>query len=477
MSQELLNNAVSRLESVAARLESLSRNVGVGGGSSSSGPAEAVETGPTVMAYDEIINGPLANFIALSKKMDAGVQEMVNLVSQSFQKERDIIVTAAQSQKPSMEVMVEIFKPLTTQVTAVQSYREANRSNRAIENHLACLSESIGALGWVGVSPAPVPYIKEMQDSGIFYSNRILKEFKEKDPSQAEWVKAWNQTLVALQAYVKQHHTTGLTWNPKGRNASAGSAPPPPPPPAGVPPPPPPGALPPPPPLGVAAPASNKPDTSALFSEINKGADISKGLKRVTDDMKTHKNPALREGPAPYKPPVTRKPVSAPTPAKPATVHPPVTKLEGKKWIVEYHNDNRNILIDKTELKQTVYIYKCVNSTIQIKGKVNSVIMDSCKKCGVVFDDILSSLEFVNCQSVQGQVIGRVPTVSIDKTDGCQVYLSKNSLDSEIVSAKSSEMNILVPTPDGDMKEFALPEQFKTSWNGSSFTTSMTENL
>lgn len=46
--------------------------------------------------------------------------------------------------------------------------------------------------------------------------------------------------------------------------------------------------------------------------------------------------------------------------------------------------------------------------------------------------------------------MGKVPTISINKTDGCQVYLSKSSLECEIVSAKSSEMNVLVPTDSGD---------------------------
>lgn len=40
--------------------------------------------------------------------------------------------------------------------------------------------------------------------------------------------------------------------------------------------------------------------------------------------------------------------------------------------------------------------------------------------------------------------------VSIDKTDGIQVYLSEKSRDAEIVTAKSSEMNISVPSADGD---------------------------
>ena len=53
------------------------------------------------------------------------------------------------------------------------------------------------------------------------------------------------------------------------------------------------------------------------------------------------------------------------------------------------------------------------------------------------------------------QVNGKCPTVSIDKTDGCQVYLSKDSLTCEIVTAKSSEMNICVPQGgDGEFVSF-----------------------
>lgn len=54
------------------------------------------------------------------------------------------------------------------------------------------------------------------------------------------------------------------------------------------------------------------------------------------------------------------------------------------------------------------------------------------------------------------QVMGKVPTISINKTDGCHVYLSKSSLDCEIVSAKSSEMNVLIPTEGGDFVSAAL---------------------
>lgn len=64
------------------------------------------------------------------------------------------------------------------------------------------------------------------------------------------------------------------------------------------------------------------------------------------------------------------------------------------------------------------------------------------------------------------QVLGKVPTISIDKTDGCQIYLSNESLDVEIISSKSSEMNVLIPKGDGDYTEIPIPEQFRTKVTG-----------
>lgn len=48
------------------------------------------------------------------------------------------------------------------------------------------------------------------------------------------------------------------------------------------------------------------------------------------------------------------------------------------------------------------------------------------------------SFGFLSCQ-------GSAPTISIDNTGGCQLYLSKDSLEASITTAKSSEVNVLVP--------------------------------
>ena len=51
--------------------------------------------------------------------------------------------------------------------------------------------------------------------------SRVLKDWKEKDRTHVDWVKAWLCTLTELQAYVKKYYTTGLTWNPAVGEAKA----------------------------------------------------------------------------------------------------------------------------------------------------------------------------------------------------------------------------------------------------------------
>lgn len=121
---------------------------------------------------------------------------------------------AASQGKPSEAEQMQLLTPTSNKISAIQQFREKNRASQYF-NHLSAISESIPALGWVAISPTPAPYVKEMNDAGQFYTNRVLKDWKEKDKRHVEWCRAWVQLLTELQAYVKQYHTTGLVWSGK----------------------------------------------------------------------------------------------------------------------------------------------------------------------------------------------------------------------------------------------------------------------
>ncbi|EDW12998.1 uncharacterized protein Dmoj_GI21941, isoform A [Drosophila mojavensis] len=420
----------------------------------------------SVAGYEDIIAGPLAEYLALSAQIGGDVAAHAQIVKAAFDAQLRYVTLATQMAKPPQSKEMELLQPTSTQISAICDFREKHRTS-PLFNHLSAISESIPALGWVCTTSMPGPHVKEMKDAGQFYTNRVLKEWKEKDPKHVEWARAWLQTLTDMQAYIKQYHTTGLVWSGKGA-APAGGAPPPPPP-GGMPPPPPPLDL------NALKLDSAGDDRSALFAQINQGADITKNLKKVTGDMQTHKNPSLRTGPAPFKTPAKTSAPVATNSAPP--VKDPVFTRDGKKWLIEYQKNNSGLVVENAEMNNVVYMFRCEGSTLTVKGKVNNIVLDSCKKCSLLFDSVVASIEFVNCQSVQMQVLGSVPTVSIDKTDGCQMYLSKDSLGVEIVSSKSSEMNILLPEANGDFTELALPEQFKTFINGKTLKTVCVDSL
>ncbi|NXK56257.1 CAP2 protein, partial [Chauna torquata] len=443
---------VERLEKAVTRLESLFSDSHRSGGME----CDAINgvngsIAPYVEAFDRLLNGSVAEFLRYSRILEGDVK--THVIFQNYKSWR--------------------FQDFFRLNDLCWSLKHEQKISSSPSNTV-----NIGFLPAHFVSPKPGPYVKEMNDAATFYTNRVLKDYKHSDERHVDWVKSYLNIWSELQAYIKEHHTTGLTWSKTGPVASpmsmrsvltSGSCLSPPPPP----PPPPPG----PPPIFDTETVKDEgtASRSALFAQLNQGEAITKGLRHVSDDQKTHKNPSLRaQGPSVRSP--TKSHTPSPTSPKnaPQQSHAPVLELEGKKWRVEYQEDKNDLVITNTELKQVAYIFKCNKSTLQIKGKINSITIDNCKKFGLVFDNVVGIVEVINSRDIQIQVMGKVPTISINKTEGCHIYLSEESLDCEIVSAKSSEMNILIPQ-DGDYKEFPVPEQFKTAWDGSKLVTEPAE--
>ncbi|XP_047144951.1 adenylyl cyclase-associated protein isoform X1 [Hydra vulgaris] len=486
-----MEQLVSRLEAVTNRLEAVASRSGGG-----SVKVVADDDPAWFDDFKEYNAKTLTGFVNSTIALGGDLEHLGKLVDDAFRSHMTLLEIAAHHNRPSQADFEALLKPLSEAISKVQDFREKNRSSKQF-NHLSAISEGLPFLGWVGVAPKPVLYIQQMEESAQFYTNKLLKDFRESDPKQANWATSFIQLLKSFSGYVKDHHQAGLTWNKEkpaatpaaltSKKPTISSKP-------AVPPGPPGGFAPPPPPPVQAPTATHtsvenhgaEDSRSQLFAQLSKGSDITLGLKKVTDDMKTHKNPELRNqppvkssvlDPKPYAPPSLKK-FSAPI-SKPVK-KPAVFQLQNKKWLIEHQEGNNHLEIAQCNDKQTVYMFKCNLSTLHVKGKVNSIILDSCEKCNVVFTDVIATFEFTNCKSCKVQIDGFAPTISIEKTDGAQVFINPACLESQIVTAKSSEMNICVRKPDGDFTEYPLPEQFKTVWSPASnkfLTSTMDLNL
>ncbi|KAJ2804398.1 suppressor of rasval19 [Coemansia guatemalensis] len=504
-----LQSLLKRIEKATTRLEELSakrteqkpsdNSAGASAPSASDNLSEAAGADNKAVCEYEALLKPLVDaYVERSDKIGGAVSEQAHIVERLFSAQQNFIRIAGQTVKPSAAQLPSLLGPQQETIQQVIEIKDGNRASEYFDN-LSTVAEGISAFGWVAVDQVPVPYITDMKESAEFYSNRVLKKWREKDSNQTEWVKAFLSILRELAAYVKEFHTTGLVWNPSGgpvekaaqalqedMQPAAASAPT-----GGAPPPPPP----PPPPLPSAdelerlgstanatSGAGDAPNHGALFASINQGSDITRGLRKVEKDQMTHKNPSLRasgtvQGGSDGTSATPPKGGSAPTKVN----RPPKMELRGDKWVVENYG-TEHVTIEATKTKQTVYMYNCKGTTLDIKNKLNSVAIDSCQKCGVVFDALVSQFEIVNCKSVQIQARETVPSILIDRTDGAHIFLSEAARDqTQITTAKASEVNISFPyetksAEDDNYIEQPIPEQIQTMIRDGKLVTTILEH-
>ncbi|BAS86137.1 cyclase-associated protein 1 [Oryza sativa Japonica Group] len=479
---ERLEAAVARLEAAVASGASLSaapRDLGDGL------DAAAAASDPAIVAYDEFVAGAVGRLTAAAEKIGGKVLDATKVLAEAFAVSKDRLVQAKQLQKPaSMADAQDFFKPLNDVIAKAIAMTEGRRPDYF--NHIKSVADSLTALAWVGFlgkdcgMSFPTAHVEESWQMAEFYNNKVLVEYRNKDADHVEWAKALKELYMpGLRDFVKKHYPLGPSWGPVGGAPVSQPK-------ATAPAPKAPGAKAPPPPALPSAPlfttekspksAQPKEGMSAVFQEISSGKAVTTGLRKVTDDMKT-KNRSDRSGVVSSS---TAAPAAAPEKTSRAGSFsfksgPPKLELQmGRKWVVENQVGKKNLAIDDCDARQSVYVYGCKDSVLQVNGKVNNITVDKCTKVGIVFKHVVAAFEVVNCNGVEVQCQGTAPTISIDNTSGCQLYLSNDSLGASITSAKSSEINVMVPSgaTDGDWVEHALPQQYIHSFKDGQFITS-----
>ncbi|KAJ0077469.1 hypothetical protein Patl1_36396 [Pistacia atlantica] len=453
---------IARLEAAVARLEglSLSSRGGVEIGGGDGGADVAVD--PSIVAFDDMMRQYFGRVSTAAEKIGGQVLDATKILEEAFTVQKELLMKIKQTQV----------------VMKANKMTEGRRSD--FFNHLKTAADSLSALAWIAYTgkdcgmSMPIAHVEESWQMAEFYNNKILVEYKTKDPNHVEWAKAVKELyLPGLREYVKSQYPLGPVWSATGKTVA--SAPPKAPtraptraPPPGAP------APPPPPPASLFSSESSQASSSrpkegmaAVFQEIS-SKPVTAGLKKVTDDMKT-KNRGDRAGIVAAGEKEVR--TSSPSFSK---VGPPKLELQmGRKWVVENQIGRKNLVIDDCDAKQSVYVFGCKDSVLQIQGKVNNITIDKCTKMGVVFTDVVAACEIVNCNGVEVQCQGSAPTISVDNTSGCQIYLNKDSLGTSITTAKSSEINVMIPgaKPEDDWGEHALPQQFVHVYKDGQFET------
>jgi adenylyl cyclase-associated protein len=143
----------------------------------------------------------------------------------------------------------------------------------------------------------------------------------------------------------------------------------------------------------------------------------------------------------------------------------PVLKLEDKKWTVRFQENRQDkpVVIDITAFQQSVSIANCNKAVIQVKGKCTSIAIMNSTAVGLIFDDVVASVEVVRSKKVQLQVNGTVPQIALDNSGSIDVFVQTAAgKNMEIVTSLCEGVNVNFPgeTADADPVEYAIPMQF-----------------
>ncbi|KAL7629070.1 suppressor of rasval19 [Parahypoxylon ruwenzoriense] len=448
-------------------------------------PAPQEPLPESIEEFDAFINQSVDKYIKASNKLGGLIAEQASKVLEGFRQQRRFLLISTKARKPDisgpeMVVYQELLKPINEALMAVGSIKESNRGS-PVFSQLSAVAEGIMVLAWVTVDNKPFKHVEESLGSAQFFGNRVLKEHKDKDLDQVEWVQAFYQVFRDLADFVKQYFPNGIPWNAHGQPASevaktvtsapapsaAAAAPPPPPPPAagGAPPPPPPG----PPPVLQIKEQTGLPKADggfgAVFNELNKGESVTKGLRKVDRSEMTHKNPSLRAGSTVSDSSARGKspaPGKKPKPESMRVKKLPKKELDGNKWTIENFEKHPGPIEIEAEMAHSILISRCNQTTIIVKGKANAVTIENTQRVSLVIDSLVSTVDVVKSSNFALQVMGNLPTILLDQLDGAQIYLSRESISTRIFSSKSAGINVNVitaPGDDADYKEIPLPSQ------------------
>lgn len=357
-----LNSVLKRLESTTTRLEDiLLESSFLKGGQptqpvtdtatppaqASQQPQQPTQAAPAqfIVDYESLLSSQLSQYTSLSQQVGGQIhtqsQHLATLLNQTL----DIILIPASNSKPpkNLSSFQNSLSPLIDLVNKVIHLSDTAPSSNQSQQ-LKTVAEGVPAFGWFTIAPKPAPYIQDFKDAAQFYANRVIKEYKESDDTMVQWSKSFIGLLEQVRQYVQKHHSNGLSWNEKdgvpyeeyvdkksdsseGATPTNNSAPPPPPAPA--------------PPAPTSTSTQQQPDQGpeAVFAQLNKGSDITKGLRKVDKSEMTHKNPSLRQNEAAGsakkpQPPIAAKPKSLTRTSSQTPSKPPKTELDGQKWFV-----------------------------------------------------------------------------------------------------------------------------------------------
>ncbi|KAF0685905.1 Aste57867_22269 [Aphanomyces stellatus] len=223
-----LDDAVHRLHARVAQLEaqigfqpsSGSAAAATGTSNATSALVASVSTAsaPTAasahgfVAYDVFSTAFLQPFLEACEKLGADVAKYGAIVRRAFDAQRNYLLAASLSQKPSSPVKA-LLAPIQDSIREMHELCDL-RSEWA--NHQHMLYEGLQTLGWLSVDGGAAPHAFMARYMGDVWGTKIRAQYKASNADQIRFAATFKTLVTELMAYVEDFHPAGVAWNPDG---------------------------------------------------------------------------------------------------------------------------------------------------------------------------------------------------------------------------------------------------------------------
>jgi len=403
--------------------------------------------------------------VLATKTVIPDIETITDLVIEAICAHQDLLLATETFVKPQNTGQVTLVKRLSSIFTKVA---DIGKNNRAVANHSDAVRNGLDALMWIfnddGCADVTQTYLEAID----FGANRI---FKEKIKEQTDWIKGFKLVIKEVNELVTKNYKCGIVWNSKGdssidnlyftigtiyrKNFK----------------------------LDTVIEVQSDSERKVLLADITTGTKL-KSLVAVFDTKKEEVKTAVKQV---VKKDVVKEVVKEVVKPEVKVVKGPKGKVTGlvprgrratllKKGVTEKLDmssgrsmyviencEDASKVVENQEKKTIVQISNCINSTIEIKCKVNALQMMNCENCKIMVDSLVSMAEITNSTKCSIGVKGTVSAFCIDSSDNITVHLCQESADAQFINSKSNDILIRLQKPDDvddDYFEYAVPEQF-----------------
>jgi len=505
---ERLENAVSKLEgkTIQPVVQAPIPQINVG---------TAILTTEKIVANTEYWNKTLKLLLELkAAAAETGAPEIEQIsdgVCEAICAQQDILTATETFKKPVNNDLKSLQKKLYSFALKIE---DIGKSKPDFVLHAGAVKDGLDALNWLYSDDSCDVITQTFLESIDFKGNKI---FMKKIPTHTKWVKTFKAVINEIDLFVKANHKAGLIWASKGdgdisnllltigntyrknfknqnqpkeevtettvtattttteitSTSTSSTAP-------------------------TSTSASNtkqfNPSIAAIKqAEMKAGAalkiqemitsgTIRNSLKPVTkpDEKKEAPKEEVVETKKEEAPKIQAVSVVAPKKDKKPTVtrgRRETILKKGKKEVFEetkesftYENlegEIRELDPEKLNMKTSIYISNCYQSTFKISKKVKKIIINNCEEVNIICDSLITLFEIINSVKLKVQVDGVINCFSIDGSSDILLHLGINSANAQFVTGNSTQIRVrLVKEEDTtDYTEHLLPEQLVFSLN------------